>query len=235
MDKVIGGAVLLLIMVSVWAVLPSESNFTSGGSRLNFDRSGSAGTDEAQRSVSNMISGDKTSKTIDGTPLAAPRRTPQLKRAKSIDIVDGEPINARVFAENPVNRPKTNAPKSTDDSSSPDEEQPGPFDDVHWDGETDFADLEESLLKLHAQRDGDGKLPQNVVASQVLRENVLQELRVDATAPVVLIGDYGLDHPKVIVETLKRAKKGKFLTGFTFADPSSNGLGRRVYVKVLQN
>ena len=152
-----------------------------------------------------------------------------------IDMVDGEPINARVFAENPVEAKKVNTLLAETDNTMQDEELPGPFHDVHWDGETDLADLEQSLPKLHAQRDGEGKLPQNVVASQVLGESVLQDLKVEATTPVVLIGDYGLDHPSVIVETLKRARKGLILTGFTFADPSSNGLGRRVYVKVLLN
>ncbi|MGB0647673.1 MAG: hypothetical protein ACPGQS_10885 [Bradymonadia bacterium] len=235
MDKVIGGAVLLLIIVSIWAVLPSDTQSTATGTQGRAKRAGATKIQTAKQSVAKSQTQVKAGKTVDATPLGTPSGTTELVKPMKIDMVDGEPINARVFAENPVQAPKGDIPLPETDTPTPDEEPPGPFHDVHWDGETDLADLEQSLLKLHAQRDGEGKLPQNVVASQVLRENVLQDLKVSANTPVVLIGDYGLDHPNVIVETLKRARKGQFLTGFTFEDPNSNGLGRRVYVKVLLN
>ena len=235
MDKLVGTAVLVLIAVSIWAVMPSTPTAVVTGTANDAGTLGvseSAETLPSEKTISGKRStGERKTSNRDVSPnpsnsvnLEAQRRG----RNELPDMVDGEPINARVFSENPVDRKiKKDAPA---------EEAPlGPFANVHWDGETDYADLEDDLMKLYAQRDGEGRLPKNILASQVLRASVLQDLQISSTTPVVMIGDRHPVHQDAITETLKRARKGPFLTGFTFADPTSNSDGRRVYVKVLQN
>jgi hypothetical protein len=238
MDKLVGMAVLVLIAVSIWAVMPSQPTVVvtdTADGRSPAATSAEAGdaipvgSSRTKTGVSESGEG-KTRKTsvTSGIAPSAPMR-PRLPGKNELpDMVDGEPINARVFSENPV---AEQAKKDTPVDDTP----MGPFANVHWDGETDYADLEGDLMKIYAQRDGDGRLPKNLVASQVLRASVLQDLNVTATTPVVMIGDHHPVHQDAITETLKRARKGQFLTGFTFADPNSTSDGRRVYVKVLQD
>ena len=236
MDKLVGASVMVLIVVSIWLVIPSDPpsvvrDKAQGQGSLavaaDLDKS-SAGVRPVSKAKSGRV---EPSAAMDTRGTGAPPRTAQTSREASQkntapDIVDGEPVNARVFAENPVERAAKTETKS-------DEPAPGPYADVHWDGETDYADLEGALMKLYSARDSDGRLPKNIVASQVLRESVLNDLKVSASTPVVMIGDYHPVHQDAVTETLKRARKGQFLTGFTFADPTSTSDGRRVYIKVL--
>ena len=233
MDKLVGMTVLVLIAVSIWAVMPSAPTAVVTGTAHN----GALGVPIQSDDVLKAKTSQSKIKTVEGggskiaaEPKAAAvaDKTKQLGRNDLPDMVDGEPINARVFRDNPVARKKKN-------DGPAESEVLGPFANVHWDGETDYADLEEDLMKLYTARDGQGRLPKNIIASQVLRASVLQDLKITSNTPVVMIGDYHPVYQDAIVETLKRARKDQFLTGFTFADPSSNSDGRRVYVKVLQN
>jgi hypothetical protein len=235
MDKLVGVAVLVLIVVSIWAVMPSTPTVVVTGTSNDARALGGSKDVDVLSTVKTLpvkrkaAEGKPSNNSATSNPSTSVNGESQRPGQNELpDMVDGEPINARVFSDNPVARKnKKDAP--AEDSTL------GPFANVHWDGETDYADLEGDLLKIYAQRDAQGRLPKNIVASQVLRASVLKDLNITSTTPVVMIGDYHPVHQDAITETLKRARKGQFLTGFTFADPTSTSDGRRVYVKVLQD
>ena len=237
MDRLVGISVVLLIAVSIWAVMPSKpaevvtsTVVKSGPLAASLDAQKTQPKPTTGAQGKNRVASNKT-QGIPGVGTATLTRGSQrqmVPKDELPDMVDGEPINARVFSENPVSR-------KAKTETAPSEPVLGPYANVHWDGETDYADFEADLMKIYADRDSEGRLPKNIVASQVLRESVLRDLNVTSTTPVVMIGDYHPVHQDAITETLKRARKGQFLTGFTFADPNSTSDGRRVYVKVLQN
>ena len=234
MDRIVGLSVLGLIVATIWLILPPTDSRT----RVEASQIGQSGEVEAR--AGNPVrerKGDRSPRMIrqradlPQKKLTLARQTGSSNSPSEQALTEN--INARVFAQNPVAPPK--GEQALDAEASETEQVDNPFAHVPWDAESDYGDLEEALMKLYAARNADGLIPQKIEASQVLRESVLRDLNIPGNLPVLMIGDYNLDHPKVIHETLKKAKKGQDFTGFTFIDPSVTGGQRRVYVKVFAN
>ena len=120
--------------------------------------------------------------------------------------------------------------QENEEEGAPNPGEDNPYFNVHWDGEIQYNDLEDKLLKLYSQRTPDGRLPPGITAEDVLSAEVLKILKVSPATPVLLIGDHHATHQVAITDTLKVARAGEYETGFTFDDGSEGG--RRVYIKV---
>ena len=237
MDKLVGIAVLVLVVVSVWAVMPSKpaapnvSGNQQGQNTANAkgkqSADGSARSPNAARMIENreMATNNQT----DDRPVSnTVSKKLDLKGNPNAGEETANAINPQLIpkAINSFNRQKQN-------DIEPEPQKESPFSNVHWDGEMDYDDLEDALMKHYAKRTPNGGLPKNLSAVEVLPESVLSALNVPKTAKLRMIGDFEPDDPRSVTDTLKRARKGEHETGFTFDDGSYSG--RRVYIKMVDD
>ena len=233
MDKLVAIAVVVLIVVSIWVVMPSEppavkTQGVAAIDPMSSQASAPTASKQAVRSAANDAPKNRA-KTQEGFPPATSAtskpKAPQTARQQTESNI-ARSVNPQLIAK------AAKSFKEREEEEPPtDEGHDNPFGDVPWDGEVDYHDLEDALMKHYAKRTAEGGLPDRVVASQVLSEGVLEVLKVPNNMPVRLIGDFDPGDPRSVSDTLKRARKGEHETGFTFDDGSVGG--RRVYIKVI--
>lgn len=237
MDKLVMLAVVVLITVSIWAVMPSESQRpktqTSDTAKILKSRTGSSTAGNPRKT--SAVDANKPAGRPEGVinqglsksnqPSAEAKLNTQ-QDPKSI-VVNPQLINkaVRSFKQRPQTageEPSTDEVRGTFDN---------PYGQVHWDGEMEYGELESALMKHYAKRTPQGGLPKTVQAHEVLNDTVLKAMNVSRNLPVTMIGDFEPADPRSVTDTLKRARKGEHETGFTFDDGTTGG--RRVYVKVV--
>ena len=235
MDKIVGAAVIVLIAVSIWAVLPSQEqtfNATSAQTAQSGQKGVQSSTDSrtlTSRSSQNRSTSQEReqSNAVARNGAEVVRRTQTRAGGGTLDMIEG--VNAQVFRQNPVALKRQNRGTQPDASLPSKPQEPA----KDWDAEVDYHDLERALMAIYSKRTVEGGLPKNLVAGQILPENVLQEIGVSSTAGVVMIGDHFATETASITDTLNRAKRGDSDTGFSFADPNQPEGHQRFYLRVL--
>ena len=233
MDKLVAIAVVVLIVVSIWVVMPSEppavkTQEPTTVAEASYQSSATTASNQAAQSPADDTTQRRTKAQQNRRPKtsAIPNaKAPKTARQQTESTI-ARSVNPQLIAK------AAKSFKEREDEEPPsDEGHDNPFGDVPWDGEVDYHDLEDALMKHYAKRTAEGGLPDRVVASQILSESVLEMLKVPNNMPVRLIGDFDPGDPRSVSDTLKRARKGEHETGFTFDDGSVGG--RRVYIKVI--
>ena len=237
MDKLVVLAVVVLISVSIWAVIPSESQMPKtaqstkaqgtdakgGEQQSRAKRKPSGQTNKTQRAAAKATGNAAIESGQRTRSSAAPKSSAQSSNSREEMAVNPQLINKAVKSFKA--RPDTEADDYVAGSYD------NPFGHVRWDGEMDYHELEDVLMKHYAKRTPEAGLPNGLQAHDLLSDSLLKAMNVSKNAPVVMIGDFAPSDPRSVTDTLKRARKGEHETGFTFDDGSSGG--RRVYVKVV--
>ena len=177
MERLLTLSVFALIGCVIWLLLPDNNPVPLPKSKV-VEKTSQTGTSEIrQPSQPDRTSGSSNAAgaAYEQSSARSERRPTPVAEANPVELTP-ELFEKSRRGRDEAKRLRAQAQNKKDDG----EPNPGadnPYFDVHWDGEIQYNDLEDKLLKLYSQRTPDGRLPPGITAEDVLSDEVLKILK----------------------------------------------------------